>query len=375
MLHTISIMRNTLRGKQVVVAWEGKRSVACAASYEAIRFGVPSAMPAVTAERFCPEEISIQPDSARYKAAPSAALEVFHGHADLIEPMSLDEVQFSLNARTTAFSVNTEDVRRRQRIQMLQRTLRILIIAFLVTGTARAAGNPFVGSWRLNSSKSKLTDVMKVQNLSGLSYVFNFGSGAETLNVDGTDQPGNFGSTLSVAIEGPNTWKVVRKKKGKVTLVATWTLSPDASTLTDHFTGFKPDGSTFKVDYVYRRKGPGEGFVGEWVSTSEGSKSPVMLQVESYQGDGLSFFDSSTQMTRAARLDGEDHPNSGPNVIPESTCSLRKLDELTLELTFKVPGRTLYIQQIQLSSDLKTMTMTRRIVGESETNVQVFERD
>ena len=43
-----------LRGKPVVVAWTGKRSVVCAASYEARRFGVHSALPVVTAERMCP---------------------------------------------------------------------------------------------------------------------------------------------------------------------------------------------------------------------------------------------------------------------------------------------------------------------------------
>src|ERR1700680_749893 len=80
-----------LHGKPVVVAWKGKRSVVCAASYEARRFGVRSAMPAVTAERLCPEAIFIPPDFVRYKAASSAAREIFQRHTDLIEPLSLDE--------------------------------------------------------------------------------------------------------------------------------------------------------------------------------------------------------------------------------------------------------------------------------------------
>src|SRR2546425_10777919 len=82
---------SSLRGKPVVVAWKGKRSVVCAASYEARRFGVRSAMPAVTAERLCPEAIFIPPDFARYKTASSAAREIFQRHTDLIEPLSLDE--------------------------------------------------------------------------------------------------------------------------------------------------------------------------------------------------------------------------------------------------------------------------------------------
>src|SRR6202047_4639140 len=80
-----------LRGKPVVVAWRGNRSVVCAASYEARKFGVRSAMPAVRAERLCPEAIFVPPDFTRYKAASSAAREIFQRHTDLIEPLSLDE--------------------------------------------------------------------------------------------------------------------------------------------------------------------------------------------------------------------------------------------------------------------------------------------
>ena len=80
-----------LRGKPVVVAWTGKRSVVCAASYEARRFGVRSAMPFVTAERLCPQAVFVAPDFPRYKAVSRAVREIFSRHTDWIEPLSLDE--------------------------------------------------------------------------------------------------------------------------------------------------------------------------------------------------------------------------------------------------------------------------------------------
>jgi DNA polymerase IV len=80
-----------LRGRPVIVAWRGKRSVVCAASYEARQFGVRSAMPAVHAERMCPQAVFIPPDFVRYKAASQAVREILQRHTDLIEPLSLDE--------------------------------------------------------------------------------------------------------------------------------------------------------------------------------------------------------------------------------------------------------------------------------------------
>src|SRR5690348_602798 len=78
-----------LRGKPVVVAWKAIRSVVCAASYEARTFGVRSAMPAVRAQRLCPEAVFIPPDFTRYRAVSNEVREIFRRHTDLIEPLSL----------------------------------------------------------------------------------------------------------------------------------------------------------------------------------------------------------------------------------------------------------------------------------------------
>jgi DNA polymerase-4 len=80
-----------LRGRPVVVAWRGARSVVCAASYEARKFGVRSAMPALRAERLCPQAVFVPPDFSRYRAVSKQVREIFARHTDLIEPLSLDE--------------------------------------------------------------------------------------------------------------------------------------------------------------------------------------------------------------------------------------------------------------------------------------------
>lgn len=86
-----------LRGKPVVVAWRGNRSVVCAASYEARRFGVRSAMPAVRAEQLCPNAVFLPPDFARYRAVSRQTREIFKRHTDLVEPLSLDEAYLDVS--------------------------------------------------------------------------------------------------------------------------------------------------------------------------------------------------------------------------------------------------------------------------------------
>ena len=125
---------------------------------------------------------------------------------------------------------------------MLSRIFQLLLVVGLVTGTLWAADNPFVGKWKVNPSKSKLTDEMKVEAVGANKYTFTFGPGqVDTIVADGSDQPALQGTTLSVTVEGPNNWKVVRKMKGRTLLTAYWTLSEDRKTLNDAFTQYLPD--------------------------------------------------------------------------------------------------------------------------------------
>ncbi len=90
-----------LRGKPVIVAWKGNRSVVCAASYEARAFGVRSAMPAMRAERLSPAAIFVAPDFARYRAVSRSVRDIFMRHTDLVEPLSLDEAYLDVTENKT----------------------------------------------------------------------------------------------------------------------------------------------------------------------------------------------------------------------------------------------------------------------------------
>ncbi|HEX2662266.1 MAG TPA: DNA polymerase IV [Candidatus Acidoferrum sp.] len=132
-----------LRGKPVVVAWRGQRSVVCAASYEARKFGVRSAMPAVRAERLCPNAAFLPPDFPRYRAVSRQAREIFKRHTDLVEPLSLDEAYLDVSENKMGLPTATQ----------VARTIRDQIrLELNLTASAGVAGNKFLAKiasdWR-----------------------------------------------------------------------------------------------------------------------------------------------------------------------------------------------------------------------------------
>ncbi len=242
------------------------------------------------------------------------------------------------------------------------RTFPLVLIAGLVAGALGAADDPFVGKWRVNPSKIKITDEMKVEAVGENKYAFTFVPGAvDTIVADGTDQPTPDGTTLSVTVEGPNSWKVVRKKEGRKVISAIWTLSVDGKTLDDAFTQYQPDGSPTTVHLTYQRAAGSSGFPGTWDSVSSGGlDSSIELEIQPYEGDGLSLISPLVGGTQNIKFDGKDY---------------RRVNQRSLEFTKNSQGR-IRVTQIEVSTDLKTLTISVRLVGEKELGtILVFDRE
>lgn len=254
---------------------------------------------------------------------------------------------------------------------MFKRSFHLLLLTFFLAGALWAAGDPFIGQWKLNPLRSKIADVMKVSPVGANKYAFDLGAGNEIIVTDGTDQPGYSGTTLSVTVEASDTWKVVRKQNGRMLLTGIWNLSKDGSTLRDHFTAFATNGSPSTVlDYVYKRKANGAGFAGTWVSTTQTGNSDLVLQVVPYQSDGLSFIIPSEGSTMNAKLDGKEYPNAAGT----SASLARRVNARAVEITSMAEGKVIQTRQIEVSPDLKTLTMTVDTASKGEPDIYVFER-
>src|SRR5207244_4087448 len=98
----------SLKGRPVIVGWPGERSVVCAASYEARKFGVHSAMPATRAKRLCPEGVFIHPNFEKYRTVSQQIRAIFERHTPLVEPLSLDEAYLDVTVELTGIPTATE---------------------------------------------------------------------------------------------------------------------------------------------------------------------------------------------------------------------------------------------------------------------------
>ncbi len=106
-----------LRGRPLAVGG-GHRGVVAAASYEARKYGVRSAMPSVTAKRKCPELIFVKPRFDAYREVSNQIRAIFADYTDLVEPLSLDEAYLDVTEDRRALGsarAIAEDIRRRIR--------------------------------------------------------------------------------------------------------------------------------------------------------------------------------------------------------------------------------------------------------------------
>ena len=117
-----------LRGKAIAVGGNEVRGVVSAASYEARKFGVKSAMSGFLAKKKCPHIIFVKSDFARYKEISAKVREIFYEYTDLVEPLSLDEAYLDV----------TENKKGNPSANEIAREIRQKI--FEVTGLRASAG-------------------------------------------------------------------------------------------------------------------------------------------------------------------------------------------------------------------------------------------
>lgn len=152
--------RPELRGQPVAVGGSSARGVVAAASYEARRFGVRSAMPSITAARQCPELVFVKPRFDVYKAVSRQIRAIFADYSDLVEPLSLDEAYLDVTANRQGLASATATAE----------TIRARILA--ETGLTASAGisyNKFLA--KIASDQNKPNGQCVITPAQGESFI------------------------------------------------------------------------------------------------------------------------------------------------------------------------------------------------------------
>ena len=149
-----------LRGKPVAVGGSSRRGVVAAASYEARKFGVRSAMPSITAKRQCPELIFVPPRFDAYRAISHQIRAIFHDYADEVEPLSLDEAYLDVTEDRLGIGTATRIA------QMIRQEIRAKT---QLTASAGVSYNKFLA--KLASDQNKPDGICVIKPGMGADFV------------------------------------------------------------------------------------------------------------------------------------------------------------------------------------------------------------
>jgi hypothetical protein len=252
----------------------------------------------------------------------------------------------------------------------------VAIIATLgVASLTFAQNDSFVGKWKFNPETSQLNGLTYIVADAGNGqYTFTFGDDSETLTL-GKEHTTKYGSTWLVTQKAPNAWRWLRKRDGKVTSDAMWTVADDGATSTYVSTEMHPDGSSSKDETDLKRSAGGNsGLVGNWESTAIKVGSPTTIEMAKWEGTGYSLKSPAFKAQTDFKPDGKEYTPKGPQVPKGLTVSAKAIDAHTIELTYKLKGKTTETDRWELSPDGKTLTATVNYSGVSKPEVDVYDR-
>jgi hypothetical protein len=256
----------------------------------------------------------------------------------------------------------------------LQRVLW-LGLALAVSTPVIAAGPRYAGKWKMNPAKSdfgqttitfeQLPSGEMQATSAGQSYKFKF---------DGKDYPAWFGTEAAWKEVGPTGWQTDWKLKGKVLYTDTLSVSVDGKTLTVHTKGTKPNGEAINDTVVSERVSGGPGLQGKWRTKNLKSASPSVMEFAPAGTDGLGFKIVDMGLSCDAKLDGQDHPCTGPTIGPGWTVAFANNTDRTLDMTVKNNGKVIFKASYSVSADGKTLTETGTAPGTDEKTKVVYDR-
>jgi hypothetical protein len=136
----------------------------------------------------------------------------------------------------------------------------------------------------------------------------------------------------------------------------------------------RPDGSTGRTEAIFKRTGGTSGLAGNWQTTSVKVLSPTSITVAKWKGDGYTRSSPALKETLDFKLDGKEYTPKGPRVPKGMTVTAKKTDDHSMELSYKLKGKTIETDKYEVSADGKTLTQTVAYPGVSNPEIDIYDR-
>jgi hypothetical protein len=223
---------------------------------------------------------------------------------------------------------------------------------------AGAADSNWVGTWKLDKSKSDFTgDTMSYSRTA--SGMYHFSDGTVTnydFNVDGKEYRMDSGHRATWVPAGDHAWDVTIKTTGDYVIKVHRELSDGDKTLTATATGTKPDGSMFNEQAVYTRVTGTTGLVGKWRSIKATEGAPEKFVVTAPSAGVLHWEIPDYKESTEGKMDGTDHPIKGPDVPPGMTFGGKLETPARLAYVLKQDGKPIQFGVQTMSGDGTSFT-------------------
>jgi hypothetical protein len=250
---------------------------------------------------------------------------------------------------------------------------KLFAAAAIASAALFAADAPYIGTWKMNPSKSNLAGTtMTYRQLPSGEWQSTSNGNSYTFRLDGKDYPDGLGDTAAWKQLNANMWQSTWKVNGATLSTDTLHAGVDGLLMIES-KGTRPDGQAMDDRTILQRVSGGPGLAGKWKTKAVEMSSPDIIELTATGNDGLTFKEPALNLTCESKLDRKNHPCGGRALGSWSVATV-KTGPGSFVATIKKDGKPIYRYSYTPSADGKTLVATGGAANTSEKVRIVYDR-
>ena len=240
---------------------------------------------------------------------------------------------------------------------MATRVIALSLCLGSMGAIALQAQSPFVGDWKMNNEKSKLTgEVIEFAPAPGDAIKYTAEDRSYTFKTDGQEYAGDTGAKHVWKKMDDHTYQSTSTRNGITLGTTTWKISADEKQLMTEDKGTAPGGKVFDDTATFTRVAGAKGLMGSWKDVDVKLKEASVMSLQAGAGDSIHWIMPDIKASVDLTMDGKECKPVGPTVPDGLTLTAMKTGPRSFTLTEKMNGKLLEKSNYKLSEDGKTLT-------------------